>query len=97
MKHKVKAAINSASFYSHFVALLQLSRRTWVGHELVYYFMAKFRRREALKSITGLTLSELRSLATLRSCEPHASNYIMTGPGAGVTVRRGDMDQGKYF
>ena len=67
MKHKVKVAINSDSFCRLDVAEPSLLRRPGLGLDtsLVYYFMAKFRRREALKSITGITLRVLSSPATL--------------------------------
>ena len=66
MKHKVKVAINSDSFCRLDVAELTLLREPGLGLDtsLVYYFMAKFLRREAFKSITGLTLRVLSSLAT---------------------------------
>ena len=52
--------------------------------------MAKFRRREALKSITGLTLSELRSLATLRS-DPVDMEAAETGFNLSATGRAGEL------
>ena len=68
MKHKVKVAINSDSFCRLEVAEPRLMlRRPGLGLDtsLVYYFMAKFRRRDALKNITGITLRVLSSPATL--------------------------------
>ena len=68
MKHKVKVAINSDSFCRLEVVEPSLMLRgpgLGLDTSLVYYFMAKFRRREALKSITGITLRVLSSPATL--------------------------------